>query len=88
MLVAVQNLDFLGFLLGILLEFIYEMNTARRYLPKNDLFGIYMQMVYIFIQEVCIFSLIRPIWEDPPTDDANKLAHHISPSKHKTSIFL
>ena len=37
-------------------------------------------------KEVCIFSQIGPIWEDPPTDDTNKLASHISPSKHKISI--
>ena len=39
-LVAVQNLNFLSFPLGILLEFMYEMNTARRDLPNNDIFGV------------------------------------------------
>ena len=46
LLEAVQNLDFVGFLLGILIEFMYEMNTARRDLSKNDFFGIYIQIVY------------------------------------------
>ena len=40
--VAVRDPDFLVFQLGILMEFIYEMSTARRDLSKNDLFGIYI----------------------------------------------
>jgi hypothetical protein len=56
LLVAVRNLDFLGFPLGILMEFTYEMSTARRDLSNNDLFGIYTRMVYVFIPKKYAYS--------------------------------